>query len=108
MKTRKFVVSAVLAVALAGPTSVLAGDVDESSVNKVKVSFADLNIDHVAGAKVLYRRLQQASAEVCDVDTFQKLGSLERLAKTQQCYEITLDQAVAEIDSVALKEIHSS
>ena len=108
MKARKLVVSAVLALALAGPASVLAGDVEDPGIQKVKVSFADLNINHVAGAKVLYRRLQQASADVCSVDTFQKLGSLERLAKTQHCYEITLDQAVAEIDSVVLKEIHAS
>jgi len=108
MKARKLVVSTVLALALAGPTSVLAGEVEESGENKVKVSFADLNINHVAGAKVLYRRLQHASADVCSVDTFQKLGSLELLAKTRQCYEATLDDAVAEIDSSALKEIHSS
>lgn len=108
MKARKLIVSAVVALALAGPTSVLAGQGEESGASKVKVSFADLNIDHVAGAKVLYRRLQQASADVCSVDTFQKLGSLERLAKTQKCYEITLDEAVAEFDSTALKQIHSS
>lgn len=108
MKARKIVMSAVLALALAGPTGVLAGHGEESGASNVKVSFADLNIKHVAGAKVLYRRLQQASADVCSVDTFQKLGSLERLAKTKKCYEATLDEAVAEIDSAVLKEIHSS
>ena len=108
MKARKLVISAALALALASPAGVLAGDAEESGLQKITVSFADLNIDHEAGAKVLYRRLQQASADVCSVDTFHKLGSLERFAKAQQCYEITLDEAVAEIDSATLKEIHSS
>lgn len=108
MKARKFIVCAALTFALASPMSVLASPADASTADKITVSYADLNINHAAGAKVLYRRLQQASETACSVDTYQKLGSLERLAKTQKCYEVTLDEAVAKINSAELRKIHSS
>ena len=107
MKAPKLILGAGLALALTGATNVVASPAYEVESDTIKVSFADLNINHEAGAKVLYRRLQQASEEACSVDTFQRLGSLELLAKTKECYEETLDEVVAEINSSALQEIHS-
>ena len=74
----------------------------------VSVSFADLNIQNVAGAKVLYTRLQQASESVCNVASYRELGSLSRVAESAQCYSETMDEAISKIDSAELRRIHSS
>lgn len=108
MKAHRLVVVAVLALALGSPAVAIASPGAESDADKIRVSYADLNIHSYAGARVLYARLQKASENACDVDTYIKLGSLERLAKTKACYQETLDEFIARIDSVPLKRIHSS
>ena len=75
---------------------------------EIAVSFSDLDIDSAAGAKTLYTRLQQASATVCNVESFRELGSLSRVAQAERCYDETLSKAVAKIDSAALKKLHTS
>ena len=74
---------------------------------KVSVSYADLNIENDAGARVLYARLKKASKKVCKVDAHRNTGTLLRSVESQKCYAETLDSAVAEIDSAALRRIHS-
>ena len=76
--------------------------------NAVTVSFADLNIQNTAGARVLYSRLQRATKSVCSLKSYRELGSLSRVIRAKQCYTETLDEAVAKIDSAALREIHKS
>ena len=75
---------------------------------EVSVSFADLNIQNEAGARVLYARLKQASKRVCHLDAHSITGTLIRSTESQECYVETLDSAVAKIDSAALRKIHSS
>lgn len=101
-----FVIVALGAPAYAGTeaSTVLSG----KSVKSVKVSYADLNLEKSEGAKTLYRRLQKASKQVCDVRAISAEGSLSRVAEGRQCYRDTLSEAVAEIDSDLLTEIHSS
>lgn len=107
MKAHRLAVVTLLALALGSPAVAIASPgVDVG--DKIRVSYADLNIHSKAGAKVLYARLQKASENACSVDTYIRLGSLERLAKTKACYEKTLDEFVAKIDSTALQSIHSS
>ena len=76
--------------------------------NAVTVSFADLNIQNTAGARVLYSRLQRATKSVCSLKSYRELGSLSRVIQAKQCYTESLDEAVAKIDSAALREIHKS
>lgn len=76
--------------------------------DRVLVSFADLNIQNKAGARVLYTRLQRASADVCSLDSYRELGSLALVAGAEECYVAALDKAVSKIDSEALARIHSS
>ena len=73
----------------------------------VKVQYADLNIENEAGARVLYQRLKDATAEVCDLDSYAKNRSLSRYNSTKQCYAETLTQAVNRIDSDMLTTIHT-
>jgi UrcA family protein len=72
----------------------------------VVVSFADLNIENEAGAKVLYARLLDASREVCGSNPMQSSGTIGRL-NFDRCYRETLAEAVAEIDKESLTRVHS-
>ena len=108
---RKTIVSgtvALLILGLGASASAIAALPSQVDVSKVSVSFADLNIENAAGARVLYSRLQQASETVCSFKSYRELGSLSRVAATEQCYVETLNEAVSKIDSAALRKIHSS
>ncbi len=89
----------------ASAAAALPGQFDDSAVT---VSYADLNIQNTAGARVLYSRLHRASKSVCSLESYRELGSLSRVSQAEQCYTETLDEAVAKIDSDALKKIHTS
>ncbi len=105
---RAIVVGTVFALMLVGFwQTALAAAPTQFETDRITVSYADLNIHSAAGARVLYSRLQAASETVCDMEPFRELGSLSRLAEAASCYAETLDEAVAEIDSAALKRIHS-
>jgi UrcA family protein len=74
----------------------------------VKVSFADLNLQKEAGAKVLYRRLQQASKKACGVESYRNVGSISETVKMQDCYESSLTSSVAKVNNALLTKIHES
>ena len=107
-KTNVLGTVALLVFGLGASASAIAASPSQFDNGAVSVSFADLNIQNSAGAKVLYGRLQQASEAVCNVGSYRELGSLSRVAEVETCYAQTLDEAVAKIDSAALAEIHSS
>jgi UrcA family protein len=67
------------------------------------VRYADLDISHEAGARTLYRRIEAAAREVCHVDFY----SYRRLpGNDQQCFQRAVDDAVKQVDSAALAQIH--
>ncbi|MFQ5609823.1 MAG: UrcA family protein [Woeseiaceae bacterium] len=108
---RKTIVTGIAALVVCGmaaPTTAGAAAPSQYEFAKISVSYADLNINNDAGARVLYARLRQASEKVCSVEPYRELGSLSRVAKAEQCYQDTLEEAVSRIDSEALKKIHSS
>lgn len=99
---------ATLAIAaLAVPALSGAGEPQKAEKVSVKVSYEDLNIHSKAGARVLYGRLKNASKEVCDVRPLKELGTLQHSAQVQECYEEALSEAVKDIDSEALQDIHA-
>ena len=67
----------------------------------VKVSYSDLNIESIEGAKVLYSRLQRATRQACNVQSLKVVGSVRNHVKTMQCYQDALDSAVQRVDSAA-------
>jgi UrcA family protein len=75
---------------------------------EVRVKYGDLDIEQAAGAKVLYHRLQHASARACETGSYRELGSLQRVRDAEVCYATVLDSLVARIDSKALKALHKS
>ena len=105
---RAVVIGTVFALMLVGfwQTAIAAAPSQFES-ERITVSYADLNIHSAAGARVLYARLKAASKSVCDVESYRELGSLSRVAEAESCYAETLEEAVTEIDSAALRRIHS-
>jgi len=101
-------ITTLIVLGLSSSATAIAASPSQFEDSAISVSFADLNIQNSAGAKVLYSRLQQASESVCNVESFTELGSLSRLAEAEACYTETLNEAVSKIDSDALQEIHQS
>lgn len=99
---------ALVVVGLGASTSAVAASPSQFEESKISVSYADLNIQNAAGAKVLYSRLQRAAESVCGMKSYYEYGSLTRLTIARQCYTKALDKAVVRIDSDALTKIHAS
>lgn len=107
-KLLKSVVTATAVLVLSLPAVASAGPDSELKGKSVKVSYADLNLEKEAGAKVLYRRLQQASKQACGVESLQVAGSVRLITEMNRCYRDTLSAAVQEINSSELTRIHES
>jgi UrcA family protein len=98
----------VAIIALSVPAIVSASPGGELQGKAVKVTYADLNLEKEAGARVLYRRLQKASKEVCGVESLKNAVSLAIHVEMKSCYNRSLAAAVEEIDSEELTRIHES
>ncbi len=105
---RKNSIALLVAVGITLPVAASAGDPSKDEESSVKVSYADLNIDSEAGARVLYSRLKRASEKACHVESLTEHGSVDRARNARVCYEEVLSDAVANIDSAALSRIHAS
>ncbi len=107
-KLFKGLLAAIVIVALGSPAYVTADASSKLIGKSVKVSYSDLNLEKYDGAKALYRRLQQASKQACDIRSLREKGSLSRFTEDRQCYRDTLSEAVAEIDNDLVTQIHNS
>ena len=111
MKESKLIrslLATIIVVALGVPTIAAADAKSDLQGISVKVSYADLNLEKQEGAKALYRRLQQASRQACDVRGMRNAGSTRRIAETKQCYRESLSNAVEALDNELLTNIHNS
>ncbi len=107
-KLFKGLVATFVVIVLGGAAVVLAGPPSHHlETTKVTVSYADLNLENEEGVRVLYRRLQRTSKEVCGVTSLRISGSLHFLSKAQQCYRETLSNVVDKIDNEDLTRIHA-
>ncbi len=104
-KLFKSLVATFVVIVLSGPAVVLAGTPSYIEDANVTVSYADLNLENEEGVRVLYRRLQHASREVCGVTSLLIAGSIGHLQGTKQSYRETLSNAVDNIDNEDLTRI---
>lgn len=72
----------------------------------VTVSIADLNLDNEQGAATLYRRLRHAAEAVCEVPAARASGCLKTQRLADECYEITLSNAVKNVNSELVTGLH--
>ncbi len=101
-KLYKSLVATFVIIVLGGPAVVLA-DTPSYFVEgpKTTVAYVDLNLESAEGVRVLYRRLQHASREVCSSI------SLRIALQTSACYRETLSTAVDKFDNEDLTRIHA-
>ncbi len=66
------------------------------------VKFGDLDLSKAAGVKTLYRRIQSAARQVCQLDT---VSDVHMMAKEQQCMKRAIDDAVNNVNSPALSNL---
>jgi UrcA family protein len=107
-KLYKGLLATIVVVALGAPAIASADAKSNFQGVSVKVSYADLNLEKQEGAKALYRRLQQASKQACDVRSLREEGSMARLGKKRQCYSEVLSTAVDRLDNELVTQIHNS
>ena len=69
------IIASAFIIVLSAPSLASAANESALAGKSVKVNYEDLNVQKEAGAKVLYRRLQQASRNVCGVRKLQNAGS---------------------------------
>jgi UrcA family protein len=89
--------SAGMAVAAMAPASA-------ADVPTVAVRYADLDLRHEAGVKVLYRRLYNAAVEVCGQR--ERTGSRIVRVAWKSCVAATVAAAVAMVDRPELTAYH--
>jgi UrcA family protein len=104
---RKSWLSSLLVIGVAVPAIGLAATPSQLDDVSIRVSYADLNIQSEAGAKVLYSRLKRASEQACGIQSHVINGSLVATLRARNCFRDTLEASVEKIDSEALTEIHS-
>ncbi len=106
-KLFKSLVATFVVIVLSGPAVVLAGTPGYVEGPKATVSYADLNLESEEGVRVLYRRLQYASSEVCSPRSLNNARSIYGHYETRACYRHTLSNAVDKFDNEDLTRIHA-
>lgn len=69
----------------------------------VQVSYADLDLSKEAGAEALYRRIQAAARSVC---VRADGRDIERFRLSRQCYDDSIEGALAQADLRSLYAVH--
>ncbi len=109
-KLFKSLVATFVVIVIGGPAVVLAGTpsyIGFVEGSKTTVSYADLNLESEEGVRVLYRRLQHASTEVCSPRSLNNALSIFVGYETRACYRHTLSNAVDKFDNEDLTRIHA-
>ena len=68
------------------------------------VGYADLNISQMAGAKVLYRRIESAARQVCPIDDPRNLSAREA---HDNYVKQAVENAVKGVNSPMLSSLHA-
>ena len=105
-KLFKSLLTALVIVALGAPAITSAGDKSDLKGVSVKVSYPSLIAEK--DAQSLYRRLKQASAQVCDYRRLNIAGSAKRMSEVKQCYKEALSAAVKQVNNELVTNIHES
>jgi UrcA family protein len=77
-----------------------AGAPDSAGVSRTTVHFSDLNVNHPAGAAILYQRIRHAAQEVCGDPHYPGSAIISR--SWQSCVAEAVNRAVVAVDRPAL------
>ena len=107
---RKQVLTRMLLLGIASGLSLAAHAGEAQHPNEVttsvKVSYADLDISHAAGAKTLYARIKSAAREACGPEP--AVLDLRDAAGYNACYEQAVAKAVNRVGSEQLQALHAA
>ena len=98
---RKLTAAACLGVGSAGLCAVANAATDPVPTQVVR--YADLNISSPDGARILYGRIQAAARLVCQ---FELTSFRHWSGREQACFKHAVDDAVRQVHSPALSQIH--
>jgi UrcA family protein len=70
----------------------------------VVVRYADLNLNSVEGAKVLYARLSEAAERACGQEPSWR--ELKAMREYRACYDRTLQKAVDKVSNAGVQALH--
>jgi UrcA family protein len=91
-------------VALLALASVSAsGNPNDTDECAEKVNYEDLNVDTLAGASILYHRIERAARAVCGADRTNQESLTDK-----GCYRMAIAAAVAKVNSPWLTAIHDN
>ena len=76
---------------------------DTEDRHSTQVDYADLNVHTIAGAAILYHRIERAAREVCGPD-----ADLVRHGQWNSCCRMAIAAAVAKVNSPWLSAIHDT
>ncbi len=99
--------AAVAVLTLSGAASAR----EQPSSLRIKVSYADLNLESEAGIRKLHARLRSAAREACDVRPYTQTRSLALLQAASDCFDEALESAIESVNNerlTALLEKRSS
>jgi UrcA family protein len=107
-KTRMLVTMIALAATAGIATTAQAGDAAKASprYDSIVVKYSDLDLNSIAGNKVLYARLSAAAERACGKDPHSR--DLQRRMQYRACYDSALDRAVDKIGSRELQALHAT
>ena len=90
-------------IVLASFTSLALGAATSDNPPQRVVSYADLNLNHKAGAQTLLFRIKSAARAVCEP---QLRRVLSRSTTYQQCLKQAVGRAVADVDAPVLAQVY--
>lgn len=85
-----------------------ASNASDDFVDSVKVRYASVDLNHSDGQALLYRKLKQASHQVCGPTSVKEAGSAFRVTRNTLCAKNALNRAVKRVGIEAVSELHIS
>ena len=101
-KALRFLAISALALTFSGVGTTSRASGTEDTVPAVKVSFADLDLSQMDGAKKLYGRLDFAARKVCVAMEPSSDADLSRLQRWRTCTRNAVSRAVVKLDRTTL------
>ena len=103
LQIKTFIAASILGLTAAAGTASASGA--PSPAQGFSVSYADLDLSTEAGNQELYKRIREAAEQACPLSS----STGTRIpARDRQCVDTAVSQAVKNIHSTRLAQVHAS
>ena len=100
-----FVISAFAVAFASNDDGIQEDNRDGAQANSEVVAYADLDVTEDEDAYALFRRLQRAAEDVCQIESLRKSRTLREFSQTHHCYQQAMKRAVEELDNDVLRQM---